>query len=71
MTLLSQKTLGEGTDWGFSLFFLGVVPEGEEMTDSKTRFNPCLELTHNHGTEKDDSFSHFSGNEDGHKGFGM
>ena len=29
-----------------------------------------LELTHNHGTENDESFSHVSGNEEPHRGFG-
>jgi len=70
MTLLSQKTLGEGTDWGFSLYFLGTVAEGEEAPTPGSSFQPCLELTHNHGTESDESFAHFSGNEDGRKGFG-
>ena len=33
-------------------------------------FGPVLELTHNHGTEGDDNFKHFNGNEDGRQGFG-
>ena len=70
MTLLSQKTLGEGTDWGFSLYFLGTVAEGEEAPTPGSSFQPCLELTHNHGTESDEGFAHFNGNEDGRKGFG-
>ena len=71
MTLLSSKTLGEGTDWGFSLFFLGnPPPEGQEALSPGAAFQPCLELTHNHGTETDETFVHFNGNEDGRKGFG-
>ncbi len=33
-------------------------------------FPPVLELTHNHGTEKDDDFKHYNGNEEGRQGFG-
>ena len=33
-------------------------------------FPPVLELTHNHGTEKDDDFKHYHGNEEGRQGFG-
>ncbi|KAL7448235.1 hypothetical protein ACHAWC_000461 [Mediolabrus comicus] len=33
-------------------------------------FGPILELTHNHGTESDDTFRHYNGNEDDKKGFG-
>jgi len=62
MTLLSQSDYDS-----FSLYFLGTVPEGEtELPPGR----PVLELTHNHGTENDADFSHFSGNEDGRKGFG-
>jgi lactoylglutathione lyase len=42
--------------------------------DAKLRvgnlFGPVLELTHNHGTEKDVDFKHFNGNEEGRQGFG-
>ena len=34
------------------------------------RFLPVLELTHNHGTEKDENFKHYNGNEAGRQGFG-
>jgi len=34
------------------------------------RFLPVLELTHNHGTEDDEEFKHFNGNESGRQGFG-
>ena len=50
----------------FSLYFLG----NESEKDVKKRFDPVLELTHNHGTEKDESFQHFNGNEEGREGFG-
>jgi lactoylglutathione lyase len=53
----------------FSLYFLAssTAPDGSEL---KTMFAPVLELTHNHGTEDDDSFKHHNGNEDGRQGFG-
>eukprot|EP00038_Savillea_parva_P012328 m.203852 g.203852 ORF g.203852 m.203852 type:complete len:333 (-) comp22286_c0_seq1:53-1051(-) len=59
MTLLRQSDHGVGTDWAFSLYFLGY---GEEGKSTKERFNPVLELTHNHGTEKDESFAYVNGN---------
>jgi len=62
MTLLSK-----GDYDGFSLYFLGSVPEGES---SLPPGRPVLELTHNHGTEDDADFAYLSGNEDGRKGFG-
>lgn len=34
------------------------------------RFLPVLELTHNHGTESDEEFRHFNGNETDRQGFG-
>merc|ERR1711879_1093570 len=43
---------------GFSLYFLGTVPEGATELPSG---RPVLELTHNHGTESDSDFSHFTG----------
>lgn len=46
MKLLSQSDHGVGTDWGFSLYFLGYDEGGKTV---KQRFNPVLELTHNHG----------------------
>ncbi len=36
----------------------------------KKLFNPVLELTHNHGTETQEDFAHFTGNEAERKGFG-
>jgi lactoylglutathione lyase len=53
----------------FSLYFLAssVVPADANVKDL---FQPVLELTHNHGTENDDDFKHYSGNEDERKGFG-
>jgi lactoylglutathione lyase len=64
MKLLSEKHFND-----FSLYFLGSsnVADG---ADTKTLFQPVLELTHNHGTENDDDFRYYNGNEDGRQGFG-
>ena len=53
----------------FTNYFLAPssVPDG---TVANTMFQPVLELTHNHGTETDDDFKHFNGNEEGRQGFG-
>lgn len=69
---LGMKVLSERHFDDFSLYFLGcdlskAAGNAEEVKD---RFQPVLELTHNHGTEKDDSFKHFNGNEEGRQGFG-
>jgi len=77
MTVVRAKDYGD-----FSNYFLASssnVEEGVEYTslsndDSKEKlsdmFGPILELTHNHGTEDDDDFKHYSGNEEGREGFG-
>jgi lactoylglutathione lyase len=53
----------------FSLYFLG-----SSVVDTnigyKNQFQPVLELTHNHGTENDESFKYYNGNEEGRQGFG-
>ena len=66
---LGMKVLVERHFDNFSLFFLGSsnVKDGQ---DAKIMFNPVLELTHNHGTENDDDFKHFNGNEQDRQGFG-
>eukprot|EP01086_Lenisia_limosa_P010464 TRINITY_DN34774_c0_g1_i1.p1 TRINITY_DN34774_c0_g1~~TRINITY_DN34774_c0_g1_i1.p1 ORF type:complete len:153 (-),score=50.04 TRINITY_DN34774_c0_g1_i1:36-494(-) len=61
----------------FSLYFLGFldeVPTFESNREAdeflfKNR-GTFLELTHNHGTENDDSFKVSNGNEPGHQGYG-
>lgn len=76
MTVLCEKHFKD-----FSLFFLasscgddGVdyskLTEEEARIATGTRFGPVLELTHNHGTEDDADFKHYSGNEEGRQGFG-
>jgi lactoylglutathione lyase len=64
-----MKVLVEKNFDNFSLYFLGSsnVPDG---ADAKKLFQPVLELTHNHGTENDDEFKHYNGNEEGRQGFG-
>ncbi|OMH82833.1 Lactoylglutathione lyase [Zancudomyces culisetae] len=47
----------------FSLYFLGYEDKGEEGTAKLSR-KGLLELTWNHGTEKDESFSYSTGNGD-------
>lgn len=59
----------------FSIYFLAsnVSDDIDDTTNRENcdgRFGPILELTHNHGTENIDDFSHFNGNEDGRQGFG-
>lgn len=64
----------------FSLYFLasGVdcdvdlssMSDEEKVEMIGSRFGPVLELTHNHGTENDDDFKHYTGNEEGRQGFG-
>lgn len=66
---LGMKLLVERHFSDFSLFFLG-SSTAEDDANVKDMFQPVLELTHNHGTENDDSFKHLNGNEDGKKGFG-
>jgi len=56
---LGMKVIKEHHFDNFSLFFLKSKAE-----------EPILELTHNHGTENDDSFVHYNGNEEGRQGFG-
>jgi len=53
--------MGEGTDWGFSLYFLAhISPEEEHLVGTEEfisrRFGPVIELTHNHNTEHDEAF---------------
>jgi len=64
---LGMTVLSSGDYGSFSLYFLGSVPEG---ASSLPPGRPVLELTHNHGTEDVEDFKHYSGNEDGRKGFG-
>ena len=57
-------------DAKFSLYFLASSNAPDNVEDARNLFHPVLELTHNHGTEKDENFQHFTGNEDDRKGFG-
>jgi lactoylglutathione lyase len=77
MTVVRKKNYGD-----FSNYFLASSPNVDTTVDyssfsddeAKDRlsmmFGPILELTHNHGTESDDSFRYCNGNEDDKKGFG-
>ena len=75
MTLVKARKYGD-----FTNYFMCTLQEGEAApadpwadearTFSSSRFHPCLELTHNHGTEADAAFEHFNGNKEPRKGFG-
>lgn len=58
----------------FSLYYLATGVEAPDDTSSGETmgnfFGQVLELTHNHGTENDDDYKLFNGNEDNRKGFG-
>ena len=77
MVVVRQKNYGD-----FSNYFLvsssnvdlsvdySALSDKEAKENMSTLFGPVLELTHNHGTEKEHNFLHFNGNEDGRQGFG-
>eukprot|EP01035_Chromulina_nebulosa_P055547 gene55547-76113_t len=66
--------------WNFSLYFLTILPEGELFDlapGSKesekylwTMNGVCLELTHNYGSESDESYKVNNGNVEPYRGFG-
>ena len=69
-------------DWKFSLYFLGILKEGQdwpEIEDTKATEKAlwtmphgmsCLELTHNWGSENDKDFVVNNGNIEPNRGFG-
>jgi lactoylglutathione lyase len=77
MAVIRQVHFGD-----FSLYFLASSSNVDPSVDYSSLSNdearaavgnmlgPVLELTHNHGTESDEDFKHFNGNEDGRQGFG-
>lgn len=75
---LGMKVVHESHFDDFSLYFLATNPTSppsnpgsDEAKDyALSLFNPTLELTHNHGTENDESYQYFNGNESGRQGFG-
>jgi lactoylglutathione lyase len=66
---LGMKVLNEKHFDDFSLYFLA-SSSVDESVPCNEQFQPVLELTHNHGTETDPDFKHYSGNEEGRQGFG-
>lgn len=65
--------------WNFSLYFLAIPPEGVTLPEAGSKeaedylWNidyPVLELTHNYGTESDDSYKVNNGNVEPYRGFG-
>lgn len=77
---LGMKVMSERHFDDFSLYFLASNIDDKDAVEDpaspdarehvKRLFQPVLELTHNHGTENDEEFKHFNGNEDGRQGFG-
>ena len=79
MTIIRKRHFPEHK---FSLYFLGSlsaeevaaggVPKDDEgrAIFLNARFEPVLELTHNHGTENEEEFSYYNGNESDRQGFG-
>lgn len=65
MTLLGNMTIPND----FTNYFLACVGDASGPVDMKRLWQPVLELTHNHGTEKDANFKVHTGN-DQHQGFG-
>jgi len=61
--LASSSNVDESTDYSS-------LSENEAKEKLSMMFGPVLELTHNHGTENDDDFKHYNGNEEGRQGFG-
>jgi lactoylglutathione lyase len=64
MKLLTERHFDD-----FSLYFMG-SSNIDDSIDTKNQFQPVLELTHNHGTENDETFKLYNGNEEGRQGFG-
>jgi len=67
MTLVGEKQFSD-----FSLFFLATIPKGvtpPAFNEYNKLWCQVLELTHNHGTESNASFSYHNGNDEP-KGFG-
>ena len=65
--------------WSFSLYFLAIPADGETLPPASTKESEqylwtmrgsCLELTHNYGSESDDTFQVNNGNVEPHRGFG-
>lgn len=70
MTVVQEKHF---PDYGFSLYFLASSANVRLLGDSSSDgdlFGPILELTHNHGTEDDETHVYYNGNEDDRQGFG-
>lgn len=66
MTLMRE---GGNPAGGFTLYFLGYPGKQGMPKDTTADREGLLELTWNHGTEKDESFSYHNGN-DQPQGFG-
>lgn len=67
---MTRMRTHDAPDSGFSLYFLG-YPGSKPVTenDKTSEREGLLELTWNHGTEKDENFSYHNGNDEP-QGFG-
>lgn len=77
MVVVRQKNYGDFSNYFLTSFSnadssidYSALSDEEAKEKVSTLFGPVLELTHNHGTETDNDFLHFNGNEDGRQGFG-
>ena len=84
MTLIRSKNYGDFSNYfmicsnnkdnthldGVESFNNDDVDDNMKKERVSMMFPPVLELTHNHGTETDDDFKHYNGNEEGRQGFG-
>ncbi len=74
--ILGMEKIAEHSGSDFTLFFLAYDQSNgkdslKEKEESRSRREGVLELTWNHGTEKDEGFKGYaSGNEEPGKGFG-
>lgn len=77
MKVIRAKNYGSFTNYFLVSSYVDYeLKEDEDLGGDEAKmkasmlFHPVLELTHNHGTETDEEFKHYNGNEDGRQGYG-